>query len=125
MKRDHGEQKGVVVPALLFGVAVAAGYVVWRVAAHRIHLHNDVAVALGLAVFVCGAAVSAFAGGGARAGGFVLAVAALVVALMGLGWLAHLYWFRAVDSPGLTASWTIVGVGALSLAERLTRRVRS
>jgi hypothetical protein len=108
-------------------ISAAAGYVAWRVAAHRLHWFGTPAIAIGLFVFpAVFYFLARFRRGGTGAALFSLlpiAGAALLCLMMaGLVWTVDRYSPWAIDNPALTAAWLIVFSGALGAVQRAVAR---
>ena len=108
-------------------IAACAGYVAWRITAHRLHLFGAPAVWIGLFIF----AAALFFLFAFRRGGAPAALASLLpIAGAALLWLlvalvielVRHYGGLAVDNPALTAAWLIVLSGGLGILQRLVKR---
>lgn len=129
---DHVERAvlkrpaGFLVPVVF---AAIAGYLAWRVAAHRLHLFGAPAVWIGFFVFAAGVFfLRAFWQGGPRAGAKAAAlIAALIVCaavLIGLGLAIDRTWDLLARNPGKDAAWMIAIAGLFAMSARAASFLR-
>ena len=113
---------GLLVPVVF---AASAGYVAWRIAAHRLHLYGAPSVWIGLFVFAAGVLfLRAWWRGGPPAAIKSLGWIAGAAVLIGLGLMVARNWEILARNPGMDAAWMIAITGLLGASARVVGRLR-